>query len=60
MADKNQQTPDKQQVVELHDETLDEVSGGPVYVKIDSITKQAPGDGSVLPSISDGTSNTIR
>ena len=59
MTDKNQQTPGKQQAVELQDETLDEVSGGPVYIKIDSITKQKPGDGSVLPSISDGTSNTV-
>jgi hypothetical protein len=52
MTDKNQSESGKQQAVELQDETLDDVSGGPVYVKIDSIV-----DGT--SNIKDGTSNIL-
>lgn len=54
----DKKTPQDEQ--QLSDDALDAVSGGPVYIKIDGIKTQKLGDGSVKPTIVDGTSNTIR
>jgi hypothetical protein len=59
MADKNQTESGKQNAEVISDEALDDVSGGPIYVKIDSIAPKQPGIKDGTSNISDGTSNTI-
>jgi hypothetical protein len=63
MTSKNQTQTQKSQAVELQEAALDDVSGGPIYVKVDGIVSPGTplsGDGSVKTGIVDGTSNTAR